>query len=413
MLVDLGRGRTERLGAGGDGLARRVVRLSHPCETENDDGDGEEPSQKPPTSHRGRLARRYTDRSRPGIRRHISSGDDIPAGEATGLSPPSSQPEPPTRGGPDHMLRLQGQLDERYTAATAESSPHASRPPSAPSETGCSSSGHHYQRDEVIRWADARGDSYRLSVLAQEHDRGRVHRVLRRALHGRVGRRAHRRPPDRDPPRPQRRAAPWPTWPTSTRSRRPGTHCRGHRHRTGHPDHLHELLGRPEGVRGPQRRCRLHLHQRPSRARLGARQGHRAGLASVGATGGGDKVLFFPDQHLGRNTGLGDGLRARRHAGVEPAARARWAHRGGVQGGHPSPVEGPLLGAPAVPARPRRGLPSGAPRRHRRDAPRVPLRHLPDGRPRRLHRLHHPHGERGAGRLRDRRGHRDPPREPA
>jgi quinolinate synthase len=29
--------------------------------------------------------------------------------------------------------------------------------------------GHHYQRDEVMRWADARGDSYRLSVLAQEH----------------------------------------------------------------------------------------------------------------------------------------------------------------------------------------------------------------------------------------------------
>ena len=28
--------------------------------------------------------------------------------------------------------------------------------------------GHHYQRDEIIRWADARGDSYRLSVLAQE-----------------------------------------------------------------------------------------------------------------------------------------------------------------------------------------------------------------------------------------------------
>src|SRR5207302_6743351 len=28
--------------------------------------------------------------------------------------------------------------------------------------------GHHYQRDEVMQWADARGDSYRLSVLAQQ-----------------------------------------------------------------------------------------------------------------------------------------------------------------------------------------------------------------------------------------------------
>jgi quinolinate synthase len=33
-------------------------------------------------------------------------------------------------------------------------------------------------------------------------------------------------------------------------------------------------------------------------------KGLRAGRESVGATGGGDKVLFFPDQHLGRNTGL-------------------------------------------------------------------------------------------------------------
>src|ERR1700730_18768911 len=29
--------------------------------------------------------------------------------------------------------------------------------------------GHHYQREEVMRWADARGDSFRLSVLAQQH----------------------------------------------------------------------------------------------------------------------------------------------------------------------------------------------------------------------------------------------------
>ena len=57
-------------------------------------------------------------------------------------------------------------------------------------------------------------------------------------------------------------------------------------------------------------------------------KGDRAGKESVGATGSGDKVLFFPDQHLGRNTGLADGLRPRRHAGVEPAPRARRPHRG-------------------------------------------------------------------------------------
>src|SRR5207253_8377961 len=31
--------------------------------------------------------------------------------------------------------------------------------------------GHHYQRDEVMRWADARGDSFGLSRLAADSDR--------------------------------------------------------------------------------------------------------------------------------------------------------------------------------------------------------------------------------------------------
>ena len=65
--------------------------------------------------------------------------------------------------------------------------------------------GHHYQRDEVIRWADARGDTYRLSVLAQEQPEAEyivfcgVHFMAESAdvLTG--------RPPAGDPPRPQRR----------------------------------------------------------------------------------------------------------------------------------------------------------------------------------------------------------------
>jgi len=44
--------------------------------------------------------------------------------------------------------------------------------------------GHHYQRDEIIRWADFRGDSFKLSQQADRSSRGGLHRVLRRALHG-------------------------------------------------------------------------------------------------------------------------------------------------------------------------------------------------------------------------------------
>ena len=181
------------------------------------------------------------------------------------------------------MLRLQTPLDERYTGAPPDELDARIAAAKAALGDRVFILGHHYQRDEVIRWADARGDSYRLSVLAQEHARGRVHRVLRRALHGRVGRRAHRRPPDGDPPRPQRRLL-------DGRHGRPrrgggglGGAGRGHRHRAGHPDHLHELLGRAEGVRRPQRRRRVHLHQRPGRARLGARQGRRGPAGSRSA----------------------------------------------------------------------------------------------------------------------------------
>ena len=58
------------------------------------------------------------------------------------------------------------------------------------------------------------------------------------------------------------------------------------------PRHLHELRRRPQGLRRPPRRRRLHLVQRPGRPRPGP-----------STSDGASKVLFFPDQHLGRNTG--------------------------------------------------------------------------------------------------------------
>jgi quinolinate synthase len=69
------------------------------------------------------------------------------------------------------MLRLQTPLDERYTAASTDDL--ARRIAAAKASLGerLFILGHHYQRDEIIRWADARGDSYRLSVLAQQRPR--------------------------------------------------------------------------------------------------------------------------------------------------------------------------------------------------------------------------------------------------
>lgn len=66
-------------------------------------------------------------------------------------------------------MRLQLPLPERYTDATPEDL--GARIASARDTLGdrLFILGHHYQRDEVMQWADARGDSFRLSVLAQEH----------------------------------------------------------------------------------------------------------------------------------------------------------------------------------------------------------------------------------------------------
>ncbi len=66
------------------------------------------------------------------------------------------------------MLRLQRPLPDLYTTASEEDLRR--RITEAKSTLGerLFILGHHYQRDEVIDYADARGDSFKLSVLAQE-----------------------------------------------------------------------------------------------------------------------------------------------------------------------------------------------------------------------------------------------------
>jgi len=65
-------------------------------------------------------------------------------------------------------MRLQQPLTDRYTAATIDELHAWIGEARAKLGNRLFILGHHYQRDEVMRWADARGDSYRLSVLAQE-----------------------------------------------------------------------------------------------------------------------------------------------------------------------------------------------------------------------------------------------------
>ncbi len=64
------------------------------------------------------------------------------------------------------MLRIQSALPEGYTTATPEELEGRIAAAKAALGDRLFILGHHYQRDEVMRWADARGDSFALSRMA-------------------------------------------------------------------------------------------------------------------------------------------------------------------------------------------------------------------------------------------------------
>jgi quinolinate synthase len=68
------------------------------------------------------------------------------------------------------MLRLQAPLPDEYTLATPEELVDRIAGAKAALGDQLLVLGHHYQRDEVIRWADAIGDSFKLARFAADND---------------------------------------------------------------------------------------------------------------------------------------------------------------------------------------------------------------------------------------------------
>jgi quinolinate synthase len=66
------------------------------------------------------------------------------------------------------MLRLQSPLPERYSSASGDELADMIGTAKAALGSRLYVLGHHYQRDDVMRWADARGDSFGLSRMAAE-----------------------------------------------------------------------------------------------------------------------------------------------------------------------------------------------------------------------------------------------------
>jgi quinolinate synthase len=77
-------------------------------------------------------------------------------------------PERLHKGVTPNMVRLQTALPDRYSTAEPEQLAESIRGAKAQLGSRVIILGHHYQRDEVMTWADARGDSFGLSRIAAD-----------------------------------------------------------------------------------------------------------------------------------------------------------------------------------------------------------------------------------------------------
>ena len=225
--------------------------------------------------------------------------------------------------------------------------------------------GHHYQRDEVIEFADVTGDSFKLAKEAAA--RPDAEWVVFCGVHFMAESADILTADTQTVVLPDLAAGcsmadmaaidqVEECWDELRRGRRRRPHRAGD---------LHELLRGHQGVHRAARRHDLHLVQRED----GARPGRSTG------PGDGGKVLFLPDQHLGRNTyarDLGRPLDGLRRLG--PAPPDGRPHPRAAARRHDDPVARALLGARPLLGRGRRGGPARDPRRQGDRAPRVPPR---------------------------------------
>jgi quinolinate synthase len=189
------------------------------------------------------------------------------------------------------MLRLQAPLPERYSTASGEELAAMIGGAKAALGARVYVLGHHYQRDDVMRWADARGDSFGLSRMAAEV--GEAEFILFCGVHfmaesADVLTSAHQKVllPDlnagcsmADMADIEQVEEAWEELDRVTDVSRiiPITYMNS-------SAALKAFVGRHEGA-------------------VCTSSNARAVLTWALEAGRGDKVLFFPDQHLGRNTG--------------------------------------------------------------------------------------------------------------
>ena len=230
------------------------------------------------------------------------TGADIPADGRPGC-PRRPLPERLPKEVVHDMVRLQTALPERYTTARPDELSEWIGEAKATLGSRLLILGHHYQRDEVMEWADARGDSFGLSRIAADQTEAEfvvfcgVHFMAESAdiLTG-----DHQQVilPDvnagcsmADMANIDAVEEAWDVLASVTDIERvvPVTYMNS-------SAALKAFVGRHGGVVCTSSNARAVL--------TWALGGGPDGGGSDGGSGQGDQVLFFPDQHLGRNTGF-------------------------------------------------------------------------------------------------------------
>ena len=297
-----------------------------------------------------------------------------------------------------HRVSWQPEIPERYLSMPADELADRIRGVRAALGERLLILGHHYQRDDVIRFTDIRGDSFKLAREAA--DRPEADFILFCGVHFMAESADILTRPDQAVMLPNLAA---------------GCSMAD----MAQPQDVYASWDELTSVVDAERT--IPITYMNSAASLKAFVGRNGGAVCTSSNAPavlrwaferGDRVLFFPDQHLGRNTGKRLGIDPRSEMALWNPARPM----GGLEAGRseqPRPaLAGPLLGARALQGRADRAGAGAAPRLPRRGAPGVHRGRRRCRRRRRLDGVHHPLRQgRAARRLR--RGHRDQPRAPA
>ena len=271
---------------------------------------------------------------------------------------------------------VQGEIPERYRDMPADEVERRIAAAKAALGSRLVILGHHYQRDEIIRWADFRGDSFKLSQQAA--GRREADYIVFCGVH----------------------------FMAESADILAGDHQRVILPNLAAGCSMADMADEAQVLScwkqldealDLEAAAVIPVTYMNSSAALKAFCGERGGVVCTSSNATrvlewaferGERVLFFPDEHLGRNTGVKLDIPDDAMVAVGPAPAARGQLRRGPAPRAPDPLARLVLGARALHGGPDRRGAARVSGHHRDRAPGVPARGGRRRRPRRLDRVH-------------------------